>query len=100
MEYTKSVDKKWQKLWDSQGIFNVKIKDTKSLGQKHEVEYNLELVRSIGADTDDLHISLPTKEKDTQHVDNLLFHAGIKQTDLITRHPESISTLTAVRWGG
>lgn len=41
------------------GFFlNLKIKDNKHTGEKHEVEYNLELVRLVGADTHDFSLSL------------------------------------------
>lgn len=41
------------------GFFlNLKMKDKKHAGEKHEVEYNLELVRLVGADTHDFSLSL------------------------------------------
>jgi heptosyltransferase-2 len=39
-------------------LLNRKIKDTKHLGQKHEVEYNLDLVKLAGADTKDKTLTL------------------------------------------
>ena len=60
-----------------------KIEDRKFLGQKHEVEYNLDLVRSIGADTKDKNISLQIKAEDKQFVGDLLARYAIKDKDLI-----------------
>lgn len=65
-----------------------KIKDKKFLGQKHEVEYNLDLVRSIGADTNDRHISIKISQQDNQSITELLQRYGIKEKDLIIAfHP-------------
>ncbi|MCX5706044.1 MAG: glycosyltransferase family 9 protein [Candidatus Omnitrophica bacterium] len=45
-------DRKWGFL------LNKKAKDKKALGEKHEVQYNLDLVRLVGATTQDLGLSL------------------------------------------
>lgn len=67
-----------------------KIEDKKYLGQKHEVEYNLDLVRSVGADTANLDISIKVSEQDKQFVKDLLLKYGIKDSDLIIAiHPHS-----------
>ncbi|RJO64040.1 MAG: glycosyltransferase family 9 protein [Candidatus Omnitrophota bacterium] len=49
-------DRKWAFL------LTHKMKDEKYLGQKHEVEYNLDLVKPIGAETRDRSLSLMTNE--------------------------------------
>ena len=67
-----------------------KIEDKKSLGEKHEVEYNLDLVRAIGADTNDRHISIESAKEDIQFVKGLLANYGVKDKDLlIAIHPYS-----------
>ena len=67
-----------------------KIEDKKSLGQKHEVEYNLDLVRSVGADTDKKNISITVEKKDTRFVGDLLLKYAITAQDLIIAiHPHS-----------
>ena len=67
-----------------------KIEDKKFQGQKHEVEYNLDLVRSIGATTNDKHISIKIDKEDTQFVEDLLLKYAIKDEDLIiVIHPHS-----------
>jgi len=77
-------DRKWGFL------LTHKIEDMKFLGQKHEVEYNLDLVRSIGADTKDKNISLQIKAKDKQFVGDLLLRCGIKDKDsIIVINPHS-----------
>ncbi len=77
-------DRKWGFL------LTHKIKDEKFLGQRHEVEYNLDLVRSIGADTDDKDISIKIEQQDLRFVEELLSKYGIKDQDLIIAiHPHS-----------
>lgn len=67
-----------------------KIEDKKSLGLKHEVEYNLDLVRHIGADTEDKGISIKADREDARFVEELLAKSGIKNEDLlIAVHPHS-----------
>ena len=67
-----------------------KIEDRKLLGQKHEVEYNLDLVRSIGADTDEKDISITVEKKDSRFVEDLLLKYAITAQDLIIAvHPNS-----------
>ncbi len=67
-----------------------KIEDRKFLGQKHEVEYNLDLVRSIGAGTEDKRISIKVEQEDAQFAEGLLLKYAIKAQDLIIAiHPHS-----------
>lgn len=72
-------DRKWGFL------LTHKIKDRKHLGQKHEIEYNLELVSLVGAKTEDktLFISI-----DDNIINDLLKDTGIRDYDnLIAVHP-------------
>lgn len=65
-----------------------KIEDKKFLGQKHEVEYNLDLVRRIGIDTEDKSLFIPISKEDEKSVDFLLKEYGILKPDsLIALHP-------------
>ena len=65
-----------------------KIKDRKFLGQKHEVEYNLDLVRRIGIDTQDKSLFISVDKEDERFIDSLLKGLGIINTDLlIALHP-------------
>ena len=43
-------------------LLNLKMKDKKHLGEKHEVEYNLELAGLLGAKTQDLSLSLKIED--------------------------------------
>ncbi|UCB57017.1 MAG: glycosyltransferase family 9 protein [Candidatus Omnitrophota bacterium] len=77
-------DRKWSFL------LTHKIEDKKSLGQKHEVEYNLDLVRHIGIDTDEKKISIAIDKEDNRFVENLLSKYAIRDKDLIFAiHPHS-----------
>lgn len=77
-------DRKWGFL------LTHKIEDKKFQGQKHEVKYNLDLVRSIGADTDNQRIYIKIDEEEMHFIKELLLKYGIKDKDLIIAiHPYS-----------
>jgi heptosyltransferase-2 len=62
-----------------------KIKDRKYLGEKHEIEYNLELASLVGAKTQDQTLSISI---DDSTIDGLLKDAGIENNDnLVALHP-------------
>jgi ADP-heptose:LPS heptosyltransferase len=72
-------DRKWGFL------LTHKIKDKKHLGEKHEIEYNLELVSLVGAKTEDKGLSISV---DDNIINDLLQDAGIRGYDnLIAIHP-------------
>jgi lipopolysaccharide heptosyltransferase II len=78
----------YARKWDF--LLTHKIEDKKSLGEKHEVEYNLDLVRSIGADTDERNIAITIEKEDTRFVEDLLLKCAITAQDLlIAIHPHS-----------
>lgn len=65
-----------------------RIEDRKFLGEKHEIEYNLNLLRSIGIDSDDTSLFIPIKEDDRRFIDSLLKDLSIINSDLlIALHP-------------
>lgn len=65
-----------------------KIEDKKSLGQKHEIEYNLDLVRAIGIGTEDKSLFINIPEADVRFADSLLTEHGIQKLDLLVAlHP-------------
>jgi len=75
-------DRKWAFL------LTHKLKDLKHLGQKHEVEYNLELVNLIGAKTDDKSILISIDQKNEIFIDNLLKKHNITESSsLVVLHP-------------
>lgn len=72
-------DRKWGFL------LTHKIKDKKHLGEKHEIEYNLELVSLVGAKTEDKTLSISIDEN---IINDLLQDTGIRDYDnLIAVHP-------------
>jgi ADP-heptose:LPS heptosyltransferase len=54
----------YARKWDF--LLTKKIDDLKHLEQKHEVEYNLDLVKLVGADTSDKRITIDINEPDLQ----------------------------------
>lgn len=73
----------YARKWDF--LLTHKIEDRKYLGDKHEIDYNLELVNLIGAKTEDKRLSLNI---DKMIINNLLRNFGITQDDnLIAIHP-------------
>ncbi len=57
-----------------------KIEDKKYLGEKHEVEYNLDLAQLIGAETKDKSLFIPITKENKEFVEkrlaNLYLHSG------------------------
>jgi heptosyltransferase-2 len=73
----------YARKWDF--LLTHKIEDRKYLGDKHEIEYNLELVNLIGAKTEDKSLSLNV---DRNIINNLLKESEIKEYDnLVLIHP-------------
>lgn len=72
-------DRKWGFL------LNIKAKDRKALGEKHEVQYNLDLVRLAGAATQDLGLSLSLDDDIIISYIKVLGLAGCR--DLVAVHP-------------
>jgi len=66
-----------------QFLFNRLIYLRRSKGLKHEIEYNLDLVRLIGADTKDKRPSIVINREDEEYVDKFLKEIGIRDNDLL-----------------
>jgi len=66
-----------------QFLFNRLVYLRRSQSLKHEIEYNLELVRLIGADTKDKNPAVVINKEDEEFVDRFLKDAGIKSDDLL-----------------
>jgi heptosyltransferase-2 len=65
-----------------------KIRHTKQLGEKHESEYALDLVRHLGIRVQDKDIFLALKPESETWAEELLDKQGIKKTDkLLAIHP-------------
>jgi heptosyltransferase-2 len=64
------------------------IKHTKHLGQKHEVEYNLDLVRHLGIEPQDRSLFMPIKPAAEEWAVQAFKQEGIKEGDkLLAIHP-------------
>lgn len=65
-----------------------RIKHTKQLGEKHELEYNLDLVRYLGIEPKDKDLFMPIKPESEKWVEGLFRQEGIKNHDrLLAIHP-------------
>ena len=65
-----------------------RVPDRKALGERHEVEYNLDLVRRLGLPAEARPWQLPRNERDHLAVTRLLAQHGLGERDsLISVHP-------------
>ncbi len=65
-----------------------RIKHAKQLGQKHELEYNLDLVRHLGIPAEDKTLFMPLKLESEKWAKELFKEEGLKETDkLLAIHP-------------
>ena len=65
-----------------------RIKHTKQLGEKHELEYNLDLVRYLGIEPKDKSLFMPIKPEAEKWAEELFRQEGIKNHDkLLAIHP-------------
>ncbi|MBU1998255.1 MAG: lipopolysaccharide heptosyltransferase II, partial [Candidatus Omnitrophica bacterium] len=60
-----------------------KIKHTKQLGQKHELEYNLDLLRYLGIEVEDKSLYLAIDPVSRKWQEDLFFEKGIKEIDQV-----------------
>lgn len=65
-----------------------RIKHTKQSGEKHELEYTLDLVRYLGIEPKDKNPFMPIKPLSENWVENLFRQEGVNKTDrLLAIHP-------------
>ncbi len=65
-----------------------RLDDRKALGERHEVEYNLDLIRVLGLPTSKPEWRLPRFEREQAEALQLLQHQGLKPSEpFITVHP-------------
>ncbi len=65
-----------------------RIKHTKQLGEKHELEYSLDLVRYLGIEPKDKSLFMPIKESSEKWAEGLFSELEIKDNDkLLAIHP-------------
>ncbi len=58
-----------------------RVKHTKQLGEKHELEYNLDLARYLGIEPQDKNLFMPIKQESGKWVKELFRQEGIKDGD-------------------
>jgi heptosyltransferase-2 len=67
-----------------------KIAHTKQFGEKHELEYNLDLIRALGIEAQDKSLIMPIREESEKWVNELFRLEGIKGDDrLLAVHPSA-----------
>ncbi len=65
-----------------------RIKHTKQLGEKHELDYNLGLLAHLGITPQDKELYIPLRPEAEKWVESLFRQEGIKETDrLLAIHP-------------
>ncbi len=68
---------------DSRGFFyTIKVPDER-FSERHEVEYNLDVVQALGADIKDKKLEIPISDKDREYVQEFLKQNGIGEDDLV-----------------
>lgn len=75
---------------DTEGMgdfFDIKVAET-LIGNKHELEYNIDLIKALGGDVVDKNIAIPIDLNDKNTVDQMLKANGLVEDDfLIGVHP-------------
>lgn len=75
-------DRKWGRL------LTHRIRDSKALGERHEVDYNMDLVRALGVPAPAPSWRFPRFEPEWEQVTQLLAQGGIQPADrLLAVHP-------------
>ncbi len=71
------------------GIFLTKrLKDVKHLGEKHEIDYNLDVLRAVGIEAKDRALYMPVKAEDERIVDRFFLLNDLDKKDtVIAIHP-------------
>ncbi len=65
-----------------------RLRHTKQLGEKHEIDYNLEVLKALGIETRDRELFVPVKSQDRLKVEGILRKNGFgKDEDFVVIHP-------------
>ncbi|MEA3306033.1 MAG: glycosyltransferase family 9 protein [Candidatus Omnitrophota bacterium] len=73
------------------------IRDEKYLGQKHELEYTLDILKNIGVEVRDKNLYVRVKKKDEDSIASKLAENGVSSSDLlIAVHPGA--SCSSKRW--
>ncbi|MFH1854404.1 MAG: lipopolysaccharide heptosyltransferase II [Candidatus Omnitrophota bacterium] len=69
-------------------LLTKRLEYTKRLGEKHEIEYSLDVLRSLGVNVEASSPIVSIKENDFKEADSLLFESGVKEnTGLVFINP-------------
>jgi len=69
-------------------LLTKKIEDKKHLGEKHEMEYSLDVIRALGIEPRDKSLFMPIKQESEDWVDKILKRNNIRELDkLVAIHP-------------
>jgi len=69
-------------------LLTISLKDEKYLGQKHEFEYTLDILKAVGVEISDKSLYLSVKEEDKASISAKLFERGVVDSDiLLAVHP-------------
>jgi len=69
-------------------LLTKRMPHAKQLGEKHESEYTLDVLRAIGIQADDKALFVPVNRKAVEAIDNRLCSNGVKKDDIIVGiHP-------------
>jgi heptosyltransferase-2 len=80
-------DRKWGFL------LNRKIQDLKHLGLKHEVEFNLDLVKLLGIESRQVVFPIAIDKTDTDYIGDILAKEGLGNSALVAVHPWTSDSL-------
>ena len=65
-----------------------RIKHTKELGEKHELEYNLDLLKYLNIEVKDKNLYMPIRQESEKWVEEFLAQEGLEETDkILAIHP-------------
>lgn len=65
-----------------------RIRNVKHEGQKHELDYNLDLLKLLDIESKERELYVPVNDEATKFIDELLIKSGIRKTDrVVVIHP-------------
>ena len=65
-----------------------KIEHKKQEGKKHELEYTLDIIRSLGLEAEDKELFMPIRKDSEMHIEEFLANSGVSPEDrLVALHP-------------
>jgi lipopolysaccharide heptosyltransferase II len=78
-------------------LLTKRIRHTKEEGAKHEVDYTLDIVRSVGIEPKDMKLYMPIKERSERRIEYIFSQEGLKgHKTVIVMHPAA--SCPSKRW--